>query len=200
MSQVVLITGCSSGIGRDLVRHLSGARYTVVATARRVETLADLQAAMKLPLDVTDSQSIDHAVQATLQRFGRIDILINNAGYAVRGAVEEVPVEQTQKMFDANVFGVMRMIRAVVPHMRERGVGRIINISSVAGLVSIPFQSMYSASKYALESFSEALRIEGVGIVPVRGVADHGREILRDGIGADARRRGTRELSTQPRN
>src|SRR5574340_902035 len=112
MSKVVLITGCSTGIGRDLAGQLTRAGFQVVATARKVETLNDIPAAKKLALDVTQPESIRQAVDATLQAFGRIDILVNNAGYAVRGAVEEVSDAQVQAMFDVNVFGVMRMIRA----------------------------------------------------------------------------------------
>src|SRR6266545_5537503 len=120
MSKVVLITGCSTGIGRHLAQQLTQSGYTVVATARKAETLWDIRAALKLPLDVTQPESVHTAVHCVLEHFGRIDVLVNNAGYAVRGAIEEVPIEQTQQMFDANVFGVMRMIQAVVPHMRQQ--------------------------------------------------------------------------------
>lgn len=160
MSRVVLITGCSTGIGRDLAQLLTQSGYTVVATARRVETLHDLQAALKLPLDVTQPESIDQAVACVLQRFGRIDVLVNNAGYAVRGAVEDISDEQVQQLFDTNVFGALRMIRAVVPHMRQRGSGRIINISSISGKLPTPANGLYSATKFALEALSDALRLE----------------------------------------
>ena len=171
MSKVVLITGCSTGIGRDLAQRLDQSGYTVVATARRVETLANLPAALKLPLDVTRPESIQQAVDCIIQRFGCIDVLVNNAGYAVRGAVEEVPVEQAQEVFDANVFGVMRMIQAVVPHMRRQHSGRIINISSVVGKLVTPANGVYSSSKFALEGLSDALRLElepfGIQVVVV---------------------------------
>jgi short-subunit dehydrogenase len=160
VSQTVLITGCSTGIGRDLAQRLTQSGYTVVATARKVETLNDIQATLKLPLDVTVPDSIDHSVQCTLERFGRIDVLVNNAGYAVRGAVEEVTVVQAQEMFNANLFGVMRMVRAVAPRMRQQRAGRIINISSLAGKLSTPANGIYSASKFALEALSDALRVE----------------------------------------
>jgi NAD(P)-dependent dehydrogenase (short-subunit alcohol dehydrogenase family) len=160
MSKVVLITGCSTGIGRDLAVQLSKSGYSVVATARKVETLDDLQAALKLPLDVTNPDSIQKAVEDVIQHFGRIDVLVNNAGYAVRGAVEEVPIEQAQNMFDANLFGVMRMIQAVVPYMRQQKAGRVINISSVVGKLVTPANGIYSASKFALEGMSDALRLE----------------------------------------
>ena len=171
MPQVVLITGCSTGIGRDLAQRLTQAGYTVVATARRTETLNDLQAALKLPLDVTQPNSIDEAVARTLQQFGRIEVLVNNAGYALRGALEEVAGEQVQQMFDVNVFGALRMIQAVAPHMRRQGAGRIINISSIAGKCSTPANGVYSASKFALEALSDALRVElqpfGIQVVVV---------------------------------
>ena len=160
MNRIVLITGCSSGIGRDLTGQLTEADYTVVATARDVKTLADLPAALKLPLDVTKPNSILAAVGQVIQHFGRIDVLVNNAGYAIRGAVEEVPIEQAQQMFDANLFGVMRMVQAVVPHMRRQQAGQIINISSVAGKLVTPANGTYSATKFALEGLSDAMRLE----------------------------------------
>jgi NADP-dependent 3-hydroxy acid dehydrogenase YdfG len=152
MSQVVLITGCSTGIGRDLVQHLKQGNYTVVATARHVETLADLPADLKLPLDVTCAESIAHAVEATLQQFDRIDVLVNSAGYAVPGAIEDIPDERVQQLFDVNVFGAVRLIRAVLPGMRQQRSGRIINLSSIAGRFSAPVDGLYSASKFALEA------------------------------------------------
>jgi NAD(P)-dependent dehydrogenase (short-subunit alcohol dehydrogenase family) len=160
MSKVVLITGCSTGIGRDLAQRLTQSGYTVVATARKAETLDDLSVALKLPLDVTQSQSVNHAVAHTLRQFGRIDVLVNNAGYSMLGALEEVSEEQTQQVFDVNVFGALRMIRAVVPHMREQRSGRIINISSIAGKLSTPVNGTYSATKFALEALSDALQME----------------------------------------
>jgi NAD(P)-dependent dehydrogenase (short-subunit alcohol dehydrogenase family) len=160
MSKIVLITGCSSGIGRDLAQRLAQASYTVVATARKEEALEGLDVALMLPLDVTQPESVKQAVERTIQQFGRIDVLVNNAGYALRGAVEEVPVDQAQKMFDANLFGVMRMIQAVVPHMRQQKSGRIINISSIVGKLVTPANGTYSATKFALEGLSDALRLE----------------------------------------
>jgi NAD(P)-dependent dehydrogenase (short-subunit alcohol dehydrogenase family) len=160
MSQVILITGCSTGIGRDLAERLTGAGYTVVATARRVETLETLPAALKLPLDVTQPASVEQAVAAVLRQFGRIDVLVNNAGYALRGALEEIEPDAAQQMFEVNVFGVLRMLRAVAPQMRKQGTGRIINVSSIAGKLSTPVNGTYSASKFALEALSDALRFE----------------------------------------
>ena len=160
MSKVVLITGCSTGIGRDLAVRLSESGHSVVATARDPGTLSTLKAALKLPLDVTKTDSVRSAVDCTLQRLGRIGVLVNNAGYAIRGAIEETSENQVQEMFEANVFGVMRLIREVVPHMREQRDGCIINISSIAGKRSTPANGAYSASKFALEALSDALRLE----------------------------------------
>jgi NAD(P)-dependent dehydrogenase (short-subunit alcohol dehydrogenase family) len=115
---------------------------------------------LKLSLDVTQDDSIQCAVKQTLERLGRIDVLVNNAGYAVLGALEEIPIEQVQQMFDVNVFGALRMIRAVAPQMRSQRAGRIINISSIAGKLSTPVNGAYSASKFALEALSDALRVE----------------------------------------
>lgn len=160
MAPVVLITGCSTGIGRNLAQRLTRAGYTVVATARRPEALADLPMALKLPLDVTQPDSITQAVDCTLQRFGQIDVLVNNAGYAMFGAVEEIADDQVQQLFDVNVFGVLRMIRAVVPQMRQQGRGRIINLSSLVGKVVMPVNGPYAATKFAVEALSDALRLE----------------------------------------
>src|SRR5512147_77197 len=138
MPKVILITGCSTGIGRDLAQRLTQAGYTVVATARRLETLDGLQATLKLSLDVAQPESVGDAVARTLEQFGRIDVLVNNAGYGVRGALEEVSDDQVQQMFNVNVFGVLRMIRAVAPQMRKQRAGQIINISSIAGKIVLP--------------------------------------------------------------
>lgn len=160
MSKVVLITGCSTGIGRDLARRLAHSGYTVVATARKVETLEGLEVALKLPLDVTQPGSICQAVECVIQLFGRIDILVNNAGYAQVGAIEELTDEQVQQMYNVNVFGVLRLIRAVVPTMRRQKAGRIINVSSIAGKMVTPVNGTYSSTKFALEAISDALRLE----------------------------------------
>src|SRR5947209_4854109 len=159
-SKFVLITGCSTGIGHDLAQRLTRANYTVVATARHPERLSDLHVPLQLPLDVTDPTSIANATEEVVRRFGRIDILVNNAGYAVRGAVEDIPVEQVQQMFDVNVYGVMRMIRAVVPHMRQQKSGCVITIGSLAGKLVLPVNGTYSATKFALEALSDAMRVE----------------------------------------
>jgi NAD(P)-dependent dehydrogenase (short-subunit alcohol dehydrogenase family)/glyoxylase-like metal-dependent hydrolase (beta-lactamase superfamily II) len=166
-----VITGCSTGIGRATAEALAAAGYVVVATARHPETLTGLGAAMTLRLDVTDSAGIHAAVDAILERYGRIDVLINNAGYALRGAVEEVDVEAVARMFDANVVGIVRMVQAVAPVMREQGFGRIVNVSSLVGKLSGPSNGTYAATKHAVEALSDALRWElepfGIEVVVV---------------------------------
>lgn len=124
------------------------------------ETLESIQAALKLPLDVTCPDSVQRAVEQTLQQFGRIDALVNNAGYGLRGVVEEISDEQARQVYEVNVFGVIRMIRAVAPLMRKQKSGRIINISSIVGKVVVPVNGLYSSTKFALEALSDALRLE----------------------------------------
>jgi NAD(P)-dependent dehydrogenase (short-subunit alcohol dehydrogenase family) len=160
MEKTVLITGCSSGIGRDLAQRLAGSGYQVVATARNIETLAELDVALRLSLDVTRPESVQKAVATVIQLFGRIDVLVNNAGYAQVGAIEELSDEQVQQMYDVNVFGVLRMVRAVTPFMRRQKAGQIINISSIAGKMVTPVNGSYSSTKFALEAISDALRLE----------------------------------------
>jgi NAD(P)-dependent dehydrogenase (short-subunit alcohol dehydrogenase family) len=173
-SSVVLITGCSSGIGRAAALHLAATGHTVVATARRVEDLADLAAAgcRIQPLDVTDEGSMRAAVDAVEAAHGRIDVLVNNAGYSQSGAVESVPLAKTRAQFETNVFGPLRLTQLVLPGMRRRGAGRIVNVSSMGGRLVFPGGGVYHASKYAIEALSDALRYElrpfGIGVVLVQ--------------------------------
>jgi NADP-dependent 3-hydroxy acid dehydrogenase YdfG len=157
---VVLITGCSTGIGRAAAGAFVAAGYRVVATARDPETLAGLGAALTWRLDVTDRTSIQVAVDATLERLGRIDVLVNNAGYAMRGAVEEVDVSAVRNMFDTNVLGMIRMVQAVAPVMRRQRAGRIVNVGSLAGKLGGPANGTYAASKHAVEALNDAMRWE----------------------------------------
>ncbi|HEX3047196.1 MAG TPA: SDR family oxidoreductase, partial [Bacillota bacterium] len=159
-SKTILITGCSSGQGRDLAENLTKAGYRVAATARNPEDLTGLSAELKLKLDVTDEPSIQIAVSKVIEKFGKIDILINNAGFAIRSTIEEAPEELLREMFEVNVFGNLRMVRAVAPHMRSRKSGMIITIGSLAGKVSIPVNGNYSMTKFALEALNDALRLE----------------------------------------
>jgi NADP-dependent 3-hydroxy acid dehydrogenase YdfG len=160
MSKVILITGCSTGIGHDLTQQLTRNGYTVAATVRNINTISDLEAALILPLDVTNQDSIEKAVDSVIQKFGRIDVLINNAGFCQVGAIEELSSDQVQQIYDVNVFGVMRMIKAVVPIMRKQKSGRIVNLSSIAGKLVTPVNGAYSSTKFALEAISDALRME----------------------------------------
>ena len=157
---VVLISGCSSGIGKNLACRLSKKGYTVVATARDPNAIADLPVALKLRMDVTDQDSVDAAVAETIDRFGKIDALVNNAGHSVRSAVEEIDEEKARRMFDVNLWGLIRASRAVLPGMRERGEGRIIHVGSVVGKFTWPCNGAYSASKYAVEAIADAMRLE----------------------------------------
>ena len=159
----VLITGCSTGIGRAAAVELTKRGYEVVATARQVETLDGLDVAERLALDVTSQASVDEA----RGRAGRVDVLVNNAGFGLEGAVESVPLDDVRRVFETNVIGASRMIQAFVPAMRERGDGVVVNVSSVAGVVAAPLSGYYSASKHALEAISEALHLE-VGHFGVR--------------------------------
>ena len=164
-SRAVLITGCSSGIGAATAANLADKGWTVYATARRVETLADLAAkgCKTLALDVTDEASCRAAVEAVEAAEGAVGVLINNAGYSQSGAVESVPDERVRAQFDTNVFGLLTMCRLVLPKMREQGWGKIVNVSSMGGRFTFPGGGVYHASKYAVEALSDALRFEVKG-------------------------------------
>ena len=155
--RVALVTGASSGIGKAAAHQLLDAGFTVYGTSRRASAGEQRGGVTFLPLDVTDDESVDGAVREVLDRSGRIDVLVNNAGFGVAGAAEESSVEQARALFETNLFGAMRMIRAVLPQMREQGSGRIINVSSVLGLVPAPFGALYAATKHAMEGYSESL-------------------------------------------
>lgn len=158
--QVVLITGCSTGMGKEMCEILSNRGYHVVATARNKSTLEDVPASLRIGLDVTDSVSVEDAIKQVVNKFGKIDILVNNAGYSVRGALEEVPINEMKQIFDVNVFGIVQMLQAVLPHMRGAGGGKIINIGSVSGKFAQAINGGYCASKHAVEAMSDALRLE----------------------------------------
>lgn len=168
MNNRVLITGCSTGIGAATALLLARNRMDVVATARKPETLEPLTktawqenlSLLTAQLDVTDDSSRRAAFQFAEDKFGGVDILINNAGYGQMGPVEEVPLELVRKQFETNLFGLQAMCQLALPGMRERKYGRIVNISSIVGKVSLPMGGIYSASKFALEGMSDALRIE----------------------------------------
>ena len=151
-----LVTGCSTGIGRATAVELTKRGFEVIASARRPETLDDLDVAATLALDVDSDESVAAASDAA----GPIDVLVNNAGFGVIGPVEGVPLAEVRRMFETNLFGVIRMIQGVLPQMRERGSGTIVNVTSLAGRVAPPFDGFYSATKFGVEGLSEALHYE----------------------------------------
>jgi NADP-dependent 3-hydroxy acid dehydrogenase YdfG len=152
----VLITGCSTGIGRATAIECAKRGHDVIATARRTETLDDLDAGTKLRLDVDDDTSVRDAVTAA----GDVDVLVNNAGWEISAPIECAPLDVVKAMFETNFFGAVRMVQAVVPQMRARGAGVVVNVSSVAGRVSSPFGGFYAGTKFALEAMSEAMHYE----------------------------------------
>ncbi len=169
--KVWFITGCSTGFGRELARHLLVNGYRVAVTARDASKIADLVAiqpdnAIAISLDVTDNTQIADAVARTEAHFGRIDVLVNNAGFGYFGAIEESDEQEARSMFETNFWGLAAMTRAVLPKMRERRAGTIVNISSIGGFVSFPGVGFYNATKYAVNGFSEALKreVEPLGI------------------------------------
>lgn len=159
---MALVTGASSGIGAATARQLAASGFVVYALARRVARLEPLAAdgVRVLAMDVTDEASRRSGIDAVLADTGRIDVLVNNAGYGSYGAVEDVPEEEARAQFDVNVFAAVELIRLVLPQMRARGSGTIVNISSMGGRLYTPFGGWYHATKYALEALSDCLRME----------------------------------------
>ncbi|MGH8061749.1 MAG: oxidoreductase [Pseudoxanthomonas sp.] len=154
---IALVTGASSGIGKATAERLASAGYTVYGTSRRGAQASQLPFTM-LPLDVTSDESVEAAVSQLIRLEGRIDLLVNNAGFGVAPAgAEESSIAQAQAIFDTNFMGIVRMTRAVVPYMRQQGGGRIINIGSVLGFLPLPFGALYAATKHAIEGYSESL-------------------------------------------
>jgi NAD(P)-dependent dehydrogenase (short-subunit alcohol dehydrogenase family) len=167
--QVVLVTGASSGIGKAASLALVEAGFEVVGTSRNTANAAPPDGVTFVDLDVADDASVATVVERVIERFGRIDVLVNNAGIGSAGAAEESSLAQDQGVFDTNVFGVIRMTKAVLPQMRAQGSGRIINISSVLGFIPQPYMAVYAASKHAVEGYSESLDHE---------VREHGVRVL----------------------
>ena len=164
-NKVWFITGCSTGFGRELAKEALSKGYNVVVTARKPEQVADIVAAypenaLALALDVTVPQQIKEAVNAAIDRFGRIDVLVNNAGIGYFGAIEESEEEEVRRMFEINFFGLAHMTNAVLPHMRQQRSGHILNVASIGGLRSFPAVGFYNATKYAVDGLSEALMKE----------------------------------------
>jgi NAD(P)-dependent dehydrogenase (short-subunit alcohol dehydrogenase family) len=163
--QVVLITGCSTGIGRATAERLARAGHTVYATARRPESIEALRESgcRTLALDVTSEESMSAAVASVEEAEGAVGVLVNNAGYSQNGAVETVPLDDVRAQFETNVFGLLRMCQLVLPGMRRRGEGRIVNISSMGGRFTFPGGGVYHATKHAVEAISDAMRFEVAG-------------------------------------
>lgn len=163
MKKTILITGTSSGIGKATVKHFSEQGWNVAATMRSPQKETELN---QLPnvrlyaLDVTDAQSIKNALDATIADFGGIDVIVNNAGYGAVGIFEKATPEQIQKQFDTNVFGVMNVVRAILPYFRQKRAGTIINVTSMGGRITFPIYSVYHGTKWAVEGWAEALQFE----------------------------------------
>ena len=162
MTETVLITGCSSGIGRETALSFLADGWEVYATARNpadVETLGE-EGANIATLDVTEDDDVERVVSRIVDEHGHVDCLVNNAGYGQPGPVEDVPIEQVHDQFDVNLYGPLRLTRAVLPHMRERGTGTVVNVSSAVGRIAVPGMGIYSGSKFALEGVTDSLRGE----------------------------------------
>jgi NAD(P)-dependent dehydrogenase (short-subunit alcohol dehydrogenase family) len=172
--KTVLITGASSGIGEAAALHLAELGYTVYAGARRLERMSDLvdRGIRTKTVDVTDDASMTALVEAIIAETGRIDVLVNNAGYGLYGALEDVPIEEARRQFDVNLFGLARLTQLVLPHMRQQHDGYIVNVSSMGGKIWEPLGSWYHASKFAVEGLSDSLRVEvaefGVKVVIIQ--------------------------------
>src|SRR5580704_16530345 len=163
--KVWFITGASTGFGRLLAEEVLKAGGKVVATARNLDKVSDLEAkypqtAKALALDVTKQAQVDAAVEQTVAKFGRVDVLVNNAGYGVAGAIEEVSEAEFMPMFETNVFGLLRVTRAFLPQLRKQRSGHVLNLSSIGGLLASPGLGYYSATKFAVEAISESLAAE----------------------------------------
>ena len=166
---VAVVTGASSGIGQAAARALVEAGFRVVGTGRNPARVTPLDGVMFMRLDVTSDESVRSLVNQVVAQFGRIDVLVNNAGLGVTGAAEESSIDQTKALFDVNVHGVIRMTNAVLPHLRAAGGGRVVNVSSILGLIPAPYMAVYAATKHAIEGYSESLDHE---------VREHGVRVL----------------------
>lgn len=162
MQQIILITGASSGLGKAFALSLIEAGHTVYGAARRTHEMHDIEDAggHAIALDMTDDASLVACMQRVIGEQGRIDVLINNAGYGLYGSVEEIPIQEARAQFEVNLFGLGRITQLAIPHMRKQGKGRIINISSMGGKMYLPLGAWYHASKHALEGWSDCLRLD----------------------------------------
>lgn len=190
MKKVILITGASSGMGKSAANMLHAQGHKVYGAARRTERMKDLEAKGMgvVPLDLTVDESIVNAVNTVFEKEGRIDVLINNAGYGSYGSVEEVPIEEAKRQFEVNIFGLARITQLVLPIMRKQNSGRIVNISSMGGKIYTPLGAWYHATKFALEGWSDCLRIEvkqfGIDVVVVEpgGIQTEWGDIAMDNL------------------
>jgi NADP-dependent 3-hydroxy acid dehydrogenase YdfG len=190
MNKIALVTGASAGIGEATARALIAAGYKVFAGARRLERMAGLAAlgATLLKLDVTDDASIVAAVGAIKAGAGRLDVLVNNAGYGSYGALEDVPLEEARRQFDVNVFGLARLCQLVLPIMRAQKSGKIVNVTSIGGKIWEPMGSWYHATKFAVEGLSDCLRVEverfGIDVIIIEpgAIRTEWAGIARDGL------------------
>lgn len=173
MSKIALVTGASSGIGAMTAKELSKVGFTVYAAARRMDKMEDLKKDGVIPifLDLTNEESMIKCVESIIRESGHIDVLINNAGYGSYGAIEDVPMEEVKRQFDVNLFGMARLIQLVTPGMRANNYGKIVNISSMGGKIWTKFGGWYHATKFAVEGFSDCLRMElapfGIDVIVV---------------------------------
>ncbi|WCT12117.1 oxidoreductase [Mucilaginibacter jinjuensis] len=190
MKKVILITGASAGMGKDFARELLKDGHTVYGAARRLDKMDDIKAlgVKIISMDVTDETSMVNGVDAIIKLEGRLDVLINNAGFGSYGAIEDVPIEDAKYQLDVNVFGAARLSQLVIPQMRKQHFGRIINISSIGGKLAMPLGGWYHASKFALEGLSDALRNEvkpfGIDVVVIEpgGVKSEWADIAMDNL------------------
>ena len=188
--KVALVTGGSSGIGEQTALRLKQAGFTTYAVARRVDRMAGLEAegVHAFAMDVTDEASMVGGIERIIAEQGRIDVLVNNAGYGSYGAVEDVPLEEARRQFEVNLFGLARLVQLVTPHMREQKSGRIINISSIGAVIYEPFGAWYHATKFAVDGFSDSLRVElrpfGIDVVLSHpaGIITEWNEIARNSL------------------
>src|SRR5438874_7441541 len=156
-NKTTLVTGVTSGIGRDIAQLLAERGARVFGTVRNPQTANPIRGVEIVRMEVTEDASVNEAIQSVEKKAGPVQLLVNNAGYVVTGALEETSIEEAKQQFDTNFFGVLRVTSAVLPKMRQGGYGRIVNISSVLGFLPAPYQGMYAASKHALEGYTETL-------------------------------------------
>jgi NAD(P)-dependent dehydrogenase (short-subunit alcohol dehydrogenase family) len=205
--RVALVTGGSSGIGAQTAKRLREADFEVYAVARRVDKMSHLEKSgiTVFGMDVTDDESMVTGVERIIEEQGRIDVLVNNAGYGSYGAVEDVPIEEARRQFEVNVFGLARITQLVTPHMRAQQSGRIINISSIGGKFYEPLGAWYHATKFAVEGFSDSLRVElapfGIDVVIIEPgpIRTEWNEISRDSLTAASTGGAYEEMAGQVR-